>query len=748
MPTASRPTIARRLDPAVHPGAGDVPDLGLEDSDCDGVDGRHAGAFFVSRSAGNDAGTGSREIPFGTIQFAIDRAAAASPRRDVYVLGGTYTEAITLRSGVSVYGGYAPSGARSNADTTSLKAPGGSAQTVLADGATGVELQLLEIRGPDRTGAGQSSYAIRAIDGAKLALSGVRATGGTAATGAAGAPGSVGSTGDNGGCGGLGMRRGPQGLPIPACFVTATGGAAGTDATAGGAGGTAVVDDIGGPGAPGTGPVPGSAGGAARGSCPCGAGLLGLDCRDGGTGGQGGPAARATRARARRSARLRPERRGRRPAPRAPARPAAPGPAAAVAARAAATAAPAGSPEGRAVAAAGPAAAARPGDRAATAAARSGSTSSTRPRSSAAGRWPAAAAARAARAAAAATAGRAAPAAAGRPLRRLVRRRRRRGRRRRAGRHRRPGRRRRRRRRRPERGPVRRGQRELRRPQQRPVDGGTRGAGGQTGNAAAVSGAPGAAAPTLALPTANAGQGDFDLDGTADAADACPAEPAPGGCQARPARLPDADGDAIPDGADACPAEAAGVLDGNGDGCPDIVPAVDRDRDGFSATQDCDDTAAGVNPRAAERPGNRIDENCDGLAAPFPRITAGVATAGASSATRTRFTRLLITEIPARGKVEVRCTASKAAKRACPFARRALRVRDGKASALSLLPKSRRKRGLGFGVGATLEVRITAPDHIGKVVRYRIAKGAFPRGKKLCLPPAAAKPERCAPATG
>ena len=96
----------------------------------------------------------------------------------------------------------------------------------------------------------------------------------------------------------------------------------------------------------------------------------------------------------------------------------------------------------------------------------------------------------------------------------------------------------------------------------------------------------------------------------------------------------------------------------------------------------------------------------------------------------------------------MRCTAPKAAKRACPFARRALRVRDGRASALSLLSKSRRRRGLSFGPGATLEVRITAPAHIGKVVRYRIAKGAFPRGRKLCLPPAAAKPERCAPATG
>jgi hypothetical protein len=36
------------LDPAVHPGAADAPDLAFEDLDCDGIDGSAAGAFFVS----------------------------------------------------------------------------------------------------------------------------------------------------------------------------------------------------------------------------------------------------------------------------------------------------------------------------------------------------------------------------------------------------------------------------------------------------------------------------------------------------------------------------------------------------------------------------------------------------------------------------------------------------------------------------------------------------------------------------
>jgi hypothetical protein len=45
--------------------------------------------------------------------------------------------------------------------------------------------------------------------------------------------------------------------------------------------------------------------------------------------------------------------------------------------------------------------------------------------------------------------------------------------------------------------------------------------------------------------------------------------------------------------------------------------------------------------------------------------------------------------------------------------------------------------------GAVIEVRITAPGLIGKVVRYAIAKGRLPASTLLCLAPGAAKPARC-----
>jgi hypothetical protein len=92
------------LDAAAHPGATDVPDVALEDLDCDGIDGTAAGAFFVS-TAGSNASDGSVAHPFATVGFAVARAAAALPKRDVYVMGGTYAEHVVLAGGVSVYGG-------------------------------------------------------------------------------------------------------------------------------------------------------------------------------------------------------------------------------------------------------------------------------------------------------------------------------------------------------------------------------------------------------------------------------------------------------------------------------------------------------------------------------------------------------------------------------------------------------------------------------------------------------------------
>jgi len=236
------------LDPAVHPGAADLPDLAFEDTNCDGIDGDAAKAFFVA-PGGDDGAAGTDAAPFLTISHAVAQAAADATRKAVYIRSGTYTEHVVLADGVSLYGGYQPGGGRSS-DPTTIQAPVGTAETIFGSGATHVVLQLLVVHGAAATSGGATSYAIRAIAGSSLALQNVTASGGTGKDGAAGAtPATV--PGGSGECGGLSAG---------VCGATATGGAGGAGGYAGGAGGSGHPNADGDAGQPGAGPHPGTGG--------------------------------------------------------------------------------------------------------------------------------------------------------------------------------------------------------------------------------------------------------------------------------------------------------------------------------------------------------------------------------------------------------------------------------------------------------------------------------------------------------
>ena len=167
------------------------------------------------------------------------------------------------------------------------------------------------------------------------------------------------------------------------------------------------------------------------------------------------------------------------------------------------------------------------------------------------------------------------------------------------------------------------------------------------------------------------------------------------------------------------------------------VLAVDNDGDGFNQRSDCNDADPLIRPGAREIAGNSVDENCDRFVAPPPRMSSTTVPNGWSVLGRgTTLTKLQVKRLRKGAKVEIRCLGKK-----CSFKRAKAKgkPKGGKLDLLKTLKGKRRR----FVAGQTLEVRITAPRVIGKVVRYKMRAGRLPKVQELCLPPGARQPQRC-----
>ena len=95
-------------EPDIYPS---YPEAGVPyvDRNCDGVDGDVKSALFVWQ--GTDQSLGTREHPFRTIREAMN-AFDASKHKQILVASGQYEEAVVLKAGVGLFGGYAPGFAR------------------------------------------------------------------------------------------------------------------------------------------------------------------------------------------------------------------------------------------------------------------------------------------------------------------------------------------------------------------------------------------------------------------------------------------------------------------------------------------------------------------------------------------------------------------------------------------------------------------------------------------------------------
>lgn len=243
------------------PQGSDAPDINGIDSNCDGVDGEISKSIFVSKSGSNTSSCGtSTSNTCLTIQYGIDRANAYNPKRYVLVAGGTYTQSIKLRSGVSIYGGYDTSTWVRNlsivskiqgSDIAAVRAGAGLGYSITAT----TRIQGFTIAGYDVTGQGES-YAlwVNGVTNQYLRIESCRIEGGNGGYGTAGSNGSAGSTGNNGsnatnyngGAGGTvscGANGGTGGSAWSCGNTAGVAGSANGDPTGGGGGGSKGSND-------------------------------------------------------------------------------------------------------------------------------------------------------------------------------------------------------------------------------------------------------------------------------------------------------------------------------------------------------------------------------------------------------------------------------------------------------------------------------------------------------------------------
>jgi hypothetical protein len=740
---AVAPADCRPLDPAFHPGATDKPDVAFDDTNCDGVDGDAAKAVFVDGGGGLDTRSGTREFPKKTIANALVAAQAAG--KDVYVAAGTYAESLALEPNVGIYGGFQPNFAgRSLVEPTTIT---GGPQAALADKDSGVVLQLLTLQGAN-AGPGGSSYGLRVINNAKVALQRVTAIGGAAGAGAAGATGTTGAAGGNGNTGtsgGCGTTFAAGALGGSGSgFAGGNGGGNGTSAGGGsngvsGSGAAGGLRGLGGSGASGGGNRSGGDGGTGQ---PGGPGAVGGDAPtvgfgaeladgtgwvgragnagkagengSGGGGGGGGGAAWNGLYNAAGGAG------GSGGAGGAGGNPGAGGISgggsfgvyvynASVVARDSTLRGGTGGNGGNggAPGAGGTGGTGRTGGSGASNCGTPGVYSSG-------GNGGKGGDGGAGGAGGAGSGGVGGPSA----------------------------------------GLFRSGAGSSFSSGATLFQWGSGGQGGRVGSAPlGAQSAIGVATGQLQAPTAGSVPSDFDGDGVIDSADDCPTAAGPSGCPVRRPALADGDGDMVPDVEDKCPAVAVSGPDANDDGCTDVAASVvetpqpttptaietpapvvaasatgvDADGDGFFAGQDCNDADRGIRPGAVEIKGNRTDENCDGTAEPSPLVPSSVASKWVVKGATLTLTSLKITQAATAGlKVQVRCTGAK-----CAFRTKNLKLGKVKAGAASVLT-SLTKRQRTFRAGQTLEVWISAPGFNTKVARLALRKGKIPNTVALC----------------
>jgi len=139
-------------------------------------------------------------------------------------------------------------------------------------------------------------------------------------------------------------------------------------------------------------------------------------------------------------------------------------------------------------------------------------------------------------------------------------------------------------------------------------------------------------------------------------------------------------------------------------------------------------------PPAAVPPPAAIVPPAPFVASQIPRLGSTVSYSAKPRRTYTLLSALSVRGARAGSTVRVRCSG-----KGCPFGTKTRKVTKN-ASKLDLTSLVRNKR---LRPGAKLEIRVTKPGTVGRVLRLTIRARRGPKSEKLCLAPGATKPAAC-----
>jgi hypothetical protein len=157
--------------------------------------------------------------------------------------------------------------------------------------------------------------------------------------------------------------------------------------------------------------------------------------------------------------------------------------------------------------------------------------------------------------------------------------------------------------------------------------------------------------------------------------------------------------------------------------------------------------AFNVTTTATDAAGNATSATNPVLIAPGrkKRIRSKVKISWGVTSTRTFLIKLKVRKVPKGGKAQVTCKP----KKKCPFKKvSSKKRRKGTITLFKNVKLSKvqtLKKRTFRPPGQRVELRITAPGYIGKVVRYKLKRDKVPVGKELCLPVGSKKPRKRCP---